>query len=291
MDSLIRRLFRKRLSDVRTNRTRLINFAGFVDIVFNIIFAVAKLIIGSLTHSVAVTYDAINNLTDSLSSVVIIIGLKLAGRAPTRSHPLGYGRIEYLSGVIVAAMVLVVGVNYLITSVDRILHPQGVSATALQIVILIITIFGKVILSRMELVIGKAADSGALIASGTDALMDVLVSSVTVASVIIASAAHIELDGIVGTALSIYFIYTGVRLVLDSASSLIGERADKAMAEKLREDILAFDHVLGAYDMMIHSYGPTTRYGTVNLEFPDYARAEDIHKVLKRKSRTRYFIT
>jgi cation diffusion facilitator family transporter len=280
MDLIIRKLLKKRLSDVHANRTSLIYLASIVNIIFNLVFAGVKLFIGILVHSVAVTFDAINNLTDSLGSIVVIIGQRLANKLPTRNHPLGYGRIEYLSGIIVATMVLVVGIDYLIVSYGRILHPQSVKANTLQIAILVVTIFGKIILSRLNLVVGRATDSKALVASGTDALMDVLISSVTVLSVVIASIWHAEIDGIVGTIMALYFVYTGVKLVLDSASSIIGERPDKVLANELKEDILEFEHVMGAYDIVIHNYGPVTRYGTINLEFPDYAKAEDIHKIM-----------
>lgn len=257
-----------------TGRARLIRLAGTAGIVANGLFAAAKLLVGFTSNSVSIVSDAVNNLTDALSSVITLVGLKLAQRPPDRKHPLGYGRIEYISGMVISALVLVTGVEFLKTSIERIITPEATSFAVAQFVILGITIIGKWLLSRFDIAVGKRTDSGSLVATGTDAKMDVLASALTVATAIVSVFTGWHIDGYVGVALSLFILYTGIGLIRETVSSIIGERPDKELAEKVKAEVLKFEPIVGAYDLILHSYGPSTKLGSLNLEIPDTVTVE-----------------
>ena len=261
-------------------RAYLIRLSGLAGILANLLFAGVKLTVGLAANSVAIISDAVNNLSDALASVITIIGLKISRHPPDFKHPLGYGRIEYISGMIISALVLVTGTEFLITSAKRIISPQETSFAAVQLVILGIVIIGKWALSRLDLAVGKKTDSEALIATGTDARMDVLVSAMTVAAGILSRLTSWHIDGYVGVALSLVIIYNGIALVKSTINSIIGERPDKDLEEKIKAEVLKFEPVSGAFDLVLHSYGPATRLGSLSLEIPDYVTVEEAYEAM-----------
>jgi cation diffusion facilitator family transporter len=261
-------------------RFRLIRSAGLAGIFANALFAAVKLLIGLAANSISIMSDAVNNLTDALSSVKTLVGLKLSRRPPDYKHPLGYGRIEYLTGMVIAALVLVTGVEFLKTSAERIADPEPTDFVTAQFIVLGVAIVGKWILSRVNIVIGKRTDSDSLIAAGVDAKMDVLASIATVAAAIVSKLTGWHIDGYVGAALSLFIIYNGVSLIRGIVSSIIGERPDKELAEKLKAETLKFEPIIGAYDLILHSYGPTTKLGSLNLEIPDHVTVEKAYEAM-----------
>ena len=264
------------------SREDLIKVAGRIGIGLNVLIAVIKLIIGTVANSISIISDAVNNLTDAMSSAVTLVGLKLSQRQPDKKHPLGYGRVEYLSAMTIAVIVSITGFQFLQTSYNRILHPESVSFSSLQLIILCVAILIKLFLSRLNLAFGKAAKSSALEASGTEAIMDVLVSTLTIVSAIIAKATGWQLDGYMGVLLSLFILYTGVNLIRNTISQIIGERPEKALVETIREDLAEFENIKGSYDFIIHNYGPVTRLGTANLEFEDKLLAADIYNEMQK---------
>lgn len=269
-------------------RTRLIRLAGLAGIAANALFAAVKLVVGFAANSVSITSDAVNNLTDAVSSVITLVGLRLAQRPPDRKHPLGYGRIEYISGMVISAIVLVTGVEFLKTSVERIITPQATSFVTAQFVVLGVTIVGKWVLSRFTIAVGKKTDSDSLVASGTDARMDVLASILTVAAAIAGKHTGWHIDGYIGVALSLFILYTGVGLIRDTVSSIIGERPDKALADRIKGEVTKYEPIIGAYDLILHSYGPATKLGSLNLEIPDYITVEKAYEAMDKAQQDIY---
>ena len=261
-------------------RAHLIRLAGLAGILANVLFAGVKLTVGLAANSISIISDAVNNLTDALSSVITLVGLKLSQRPPDYKHPLGYGRIEYISGMIISALVLVTGVEFFISSIRRIMTPQETSFAAVQFIILFVAIVGKWALSRLDLVVGRKTASESLVAAGTDAKMDVLVSALTVAAGIVSKLAGWHIDGYIGIALALVIIYNGIALVRETVSSIIGERPDKELAEKIKAEVMKYDPITGAYDLILHSYGPATRLGSLNLEIPDYVTVEKAYEAM-----------
>lgn len=269
-------------------RTRLIQMAGIAGIAANALFAAVKLVVGFAANSVSIVSDAVNNLTDAVSSVITLLGLRLAQRPPDRKHPLGYGRIEYLSGMVISALVLVTGVEFLKTSVERIITPEATSFATAQFIVLGVTILGKWVLSRFVIAVGRKTDSGSLVASGTDAKMDVLASILTVVAAIVSKYTGWHIDGYVGVALSLFILYTGIGLIRDTVNSIIGERPEKALADKIKAEVLKYEPVVGAYDLILHNYGPTTRLGSLNLEIPDYVTVEKAYEAMDKAQQDIY---
>ena len=280
---MIEKLIDKTLSKNSGNpneRARLIRLAGLAGILANVLFAAVKLAVGLAANSISIISDAVNNLTDALSSVITLIGLAISRRPPDHKHPLGYGRIEYISGMIISALVLVTGVEFLITSVRRIMEPQATGFATAQLIILGVAIIGKWALSRLHLVVGKKTNSESLIAAGTDAKMDVFVSVVTVAAGIVSKLTEWHIDGYVGLVLALFIIYNGLCLIKSTVNSIIGERPDKELAEKLKAEVLKYEPIVGAYDLILHNYGPTTKLGSLNLEIPDYVTVEKAYEAM-----------
>ena len=270
------------------SRAALIRIAGVTGILANVLFAAMKFVIGTAANSIAITSDAVNNLTDASSSIITLAGLKLSQKPADRKHPLGYGRIEYISGLIVAAIVLITGVEFFQTSVGRIADPEPVDFSVLQLVLLGVFVVGKLILGRLDKEFGLRSKSGALVASGTDARMDALVSTLTIITAVITMATGIVIDGYAGVAMSLFIMFNGISLIKDTVNSIIGSRADKKVVDEVKADILGIEPIRGAYDMIIHNYGPATQLGTLNLEMPDYTTVEQAYMAMEQAQRKVY---
>lgn len=287
VEQRLEKFFRER-GNTPEERPKLIRLAGFAGIAANAVFAAVKLVVGTVANSVSIVSDAVNNLADALSSVITLAGLKLSERPPDYKHPLGYGRIEYISGMIVSVLVLMTGIEFFQTSAERIAHPEAVFFSTAQLAVLIVTILGKWILSRFNIVVGKKTDSDSLIASGMDAKMDVAASVVTVAAALISKITKWSVDGYVGILLSLFILYTGVDLVRGTLSSIIGERPEKSLAENIKAEVLKYRPILGAYDLILHNYGPVTRLGSLNLEIPDTETVENAYAAMNAAQRDIY---
>lgn len=284
-EKTIARIEKKHETNTLEARAALIKSAGAVGIAANVLFGAFKLIIGSIANSVTITSDAVNNLTDATSSVITLVGLKLAQKPADRKHPLGYGRIEYISGLIVAAIVLITGVEFFQTSLGRIENPQPVDFSILQLVILSVLVIGKLLLSQFDKEFGRRGKSDALIASGTDAKMDSLVSVLTIITIVITKLTGVVIDGYAGIGMSIFILYNGITLIRGTVGSIIGNRADKEVVDAVKADILSIKPIQGAYDMILHSYGPTLQLGTLNLEMPDYTTVEQAYESMEQAQR------
>ena len=264
------------------DRDKKIIKTSIIGIIANLILVAFKATIGILVNSIAITLDAINNLTDALSSIITIIGTKLAGKAPDKKHPYGYGRIEYFSSVIIAIIILVAGLTALQESIPKIFNPVLASYDFISVFIIAVAVVVKFVLGRYVKRVGEEINSQSLIASGSDALFDSILSLSTVVASIISIIWHISIEGILGTIIAIIIIKTAIEIISETVNSMIGERVDKELTDKLKAEINAVDNVLGVYDLALHNYGPTQLMGSVHIEVPDELTAKEIHLLTRR---------
>jgi len=270
MTSLLLKLFVKNYKDTSDNtvREKYGVLGGTVGIVTNIILACAKLIIGTFSGSISITADAVNNFSDAGSSIITLIGFKMANKPADTSHPFGHGRIEYISGLIVAFIVLIFGVELMKSSVERIINPTEIIYSTWAIVVLVLSIAGKLWLGLFNKKLGKAINSTAMTAVFTDCLSDSGATLVTIISMLLARFADLNIDGILGAIVAVIIIIAGINIIKDTLSPLLGEAPDKELVENLAETILSFDKVVGIHDLIIHNYGSVKTFGSVHVEVP-----------------------
>lgn len=254
---------------------------SIIGIVVNLILVAFKATIGILVNSIAITLDAVNNLTDALSSIITIIGTKLAGKAPDKDHPYGYGRIEYFSSVIIAAIVLWAGITALMESWPKIFHPDVTSYTTVSLIIIAVAVAVKFILGRYVKGVGESINSQALVASGSDAFFDAILSLSTLVAAIISIFFHISLEGILGVIISFVIIKASIDMLRETLDSMIGARIDSELSRKIKDSILEVPGVYGAYDLTLHNYGPEDMQGSVHIEVDDSLTALEIHSLTR----------
>jgi len=261
-------------------RERIVVKASVISIFANLILVGFKAVVGFLSNSVAIISDAINNLSDALSSIITIIGAKLAGKTPDRKHPYGYGRIEYVASLAVSAIVLYAGITALIESVKSIFAPSDVDYDTKAIVVLIAGIAVKFLLGIYVKKKGHKVDSDALVASGTDAFNDAILSASVLASAVIYLLFRINLEAYVGILVSIYIIHTGIKLIIESVNSVLGERVENTLSRSIKREIMKEEEeVEGVFDLILTDYGPTKYMGSVHIEVPDTLTVADIDKI------------
>ncbi len=264
------------------DRQKKIIQTSIVGIVVNLILVAFKATIGILVNSIAITLDAVNNLTDALSSIITIIGTKLAGRAPDKNHPYGYGRIEYFSSVIIAVIVLWAGITSLQESFPKIFTPDVTSYTTVSLVIVAVAVVVKFVLGRYVKGVGENINSQALVASGSDAFFDSILSLSTLVAAIISIIWHISLEGILGVIISLVIIKASIEMLQETVNSMIGSRVDSELSHKIKSRVGSFDEVHGAYDLALHNYGPEDVMGSIHIEIDDNLTARQIHALTFR---------
>lgn len=264
------------------DREKAIVRTSIVGILTNVMLAAFKAAIGLITNSIAVTLDAVNNLSDALSSVITIIGAKLGAKKPDKKHPLGYGRIEYLSSMIVAAIVLYAGITSVVESVKKIIHPEAADYGTISLVIIAVAIVVKLILGRYVKKQGEKVNSGALVASGKDASFDAILSASVLASAIIFLTTGISLEAYVGVVISIVIIKAGIEMMMETLDDIIGKRGDADMSRQIKMLLNEEPEVRGAYDLTLFNYGPNQYYGSVHLELPDTMTVEEVDVLTRR---------
>ncbi len=263
-------------------REKAIVKTSIIGIVTNLLLVGFKAFVGLVSNSIAVILDAVNNLSDALSSVVTIIGAKLGAKQPDKKHPLGYGRIEYLSSMIVAALVLYAGITSLVESVKKIITPEAADYNATAIIIISVAIAVKLVLGMYVKKQGEKVNSGALAASGSDALFDAILSASVLASAIIYLIWGISLEAYVGVVIAIFIIKAGVEMMIETLNDIIGKREDAETIAELKQIILGEEAVLGVYDVTIFNYGPNKNYGSVHVELPDTLSVDDVDRITRR---------
>ena len=267
------------------SRNKIIVRTSVIGILANVLLAAAKAVIGFAANSIAVILDAVNNLSDALSSVVTILGAKLAGRAPDKDHPLGYGRVEYLSAMIVAGLVLYAGITSAVESVKKILEPETPDYSSTALVIIALAVVVKVVLGRYVKAQGEKANSGALIASGADASFDAVLSLSVLVSALIFVFTGVSLEAYVGVVISGFIIKAGVDMMKETLDDILGVRMDKALSRQIKGLLNEEPEVRGAYDLVLHNYGPDTNLASVHLELPDTMTVKEVDTLTRRVER------
>lgn len=269
-------------------REKIIVKTSVIGIVTNVVLASFKVLVGVIANSIAVVLDGVNNLSDALSSFITVIGAKLAGKKPDKKHPLGHGRVEYLSSMLVSAIVLYAGVTALIESIKKIIHPQSVTYSWLTLLVLGVAIVVKLILGKYVTARGREVQSGALIASGSDASFDALLSGSVLVSALIFIKWQISLEAYVGVLISLVIIKAGVEMLKETLNDILGQRADAQVVRQIREIILQEPQVHGVYDILINNYGPNKNYASLHIELDDTLTVAQVD-TLTRKIETQVF--
>lgn len=261
---------------------------SIIGIAANVLLAAFKATVGLLASSVAIVMDAVNNLSDALSSVITIIGAKLSTRPADRKHPFGYGRIEYFSAIIIAVIVLIAGVTSLIESVKKIITPTEPEYTTVTLVVIIVAIAVKLLLGRYVKKQGERLKSDALIASGSDALFDAIVTLATLVSAGIMLLWNVSIDGILGALISLVIIKAGIEMLASPINELLGARLPQDLVHDIKKEVLDFKGVHGVYDIILHNYGPEVLIGSLHISVDDTMDAYQIHGLTRKISDVMY---
>ena len=264
-----------------TDRNKIIIRTSMIGILANIFLVVFKAVIGLTVNSIAIVMDAVNNLSDAASSVITIVGTKLAGKQPDRKHPFGHGRAEYLSAMIISIIILYAGITALVESIKKIIHPDTPDYSTAALIIVGAAVLVKIFLGRYVKSIGTKVHSDSLVNSGTDAMMDAVISFSTLVAAAVYLLFHVSLEAWLGAVIALIIIKSGVEMLSGTLSKILGERVDTQLAVDIKDTICAFPQVHGAYDLVLHNYGPDTYNGSVHIEVPDTLSANELDKLIR----------
>ena len=263
------------------SREKTIIKTSIIGIIANVFLAGFKAVIGLMTHSIAIVLDAVNNISDAGSSLITIVGTRLAGKEPDKKHPFGYGRIEYLSAMIISLIVLYAGITSFVESVRQIIHPEVPDYNTVSLVIVAVAVVVKILLGRYVKSVGVRVNSDSLINSGEDATLDSVISASTLVAAVIFLVFHISLEAWLGAIISAVIIKSGIEMLRETISRILGERNDSELAKKIHTTIMSFPDVRGAYDLVLNNYGPDTWNGSVHIEVPDTYSADQLDQLIR----------
>ncbi len=268
------------------NRRKVISRTSVIGIITNILLAAFKALIGFMTGSIAITMDAVNNLSDALSSFITVLGIHLATRPADKKHPFGHGRTEYISALIVAFVVLYAGVSAMLESIKAIIDPTKADYSIIALIVVSAAILVKIILGMYYKKVGTDVDSGALVNSGVDALNDAVISSMTLIAAFVYMGFKISIEPYLAAIISLMIIKSGVDMVKDTLSTILGESTTSEFASTIKSEIKDMDpRILGAYDLVIHDYGPESMVGSVHIEIPDTISVNEIDSLSRKISK------
>jgi len=269
-------------------RDRIIVRTSAAGIVTNVLLAAFKAAAGLASHSIAVVLDAVNNLSDALSSIITIVGTKLSGKRPDKKHPQGYGRIEYLSAMIVAGIVLYAGITALVESVRKIIRPETPEYGTASLVIIAVAVVVKIVLGKYVKAQGKKVNSGALAASGADALFDAVLSFSVLLSAIVFLVFKVSLEAYVGAVISCFIVKAGLEMMSETVDEILGRRPEKEITSKIKQLLAGEPEVRGAYDLILYNYGPDRNLASVHLELPDTMTVEELDRLTRKLEKRVY---
>ncbi len=252
-----------------------------IGIIANVLLAAFKAAVGLASNSIAIVMDAVNNISDAASSVITIVGTKLAGKEADKKHPFGYGRIEYLSAMIISLLVLYAGITAFTESVKKIIHPEIPDYGAVSLVIVAVAVLVKILLGRYVKSVGVKVNSDSLVNSGEDATLDSVISAATLVAALIYVLLGLSLEAWLGAIIALVIIKSGVEMLRDTLSKILGERADAELGREIKKAVMSYPQVSGAYDLVLHNYGPDHFNGSVHIEVPDTLSANDLDKLLR----------
>ena len=271
MTNIIVKTFIKDYKNVTDSKVRMKYgiLSGCVGIAVNVILCLLKFFVGSLTGSIAITADAVNNLSDAGSSAVTVFGFKMAGKPADKDHPFGHGRIEYITAMIVSFIILFMGIELAIQSVEKIRSPENVQFSLIGAVIIAVSILGKLWLAFFNKSLGRKIHSPAMTAVVADSISDIAATSITLIALILSIFfPNLHVDGWLGIVVACFVLKAGLEIFRDTLSTLIGKSPSKELVEALKKKILSYDHVSGIHDLIVHSYGPGRDFATVHVEMP-----------------------
>ena len=264
------------------NRNVVIVRTSIIGILANVFLAAFKAVVGITANSIAIVMDAVNNLSDAASSVITIVGTKLAGKEPDRKHPFGYGRIEYLSAMVISLLVLYAGITAFVESVKKIISPDTPDYSAVTLIIVAVAVVVKILLGRYVKSVGEKVNSDSLVNSGEDATLDSVISASTLLAAGIYMVFHISLEAWLGAVIAAVIIKSGIEMLRDTLSKILGERADAQLAQDIKSTVTSYPEISGAYDLVLHNYGPDSYNGSVHIEVPDTLSADDLDKLIRK---------
>jgi cation diffusion facilitator family transporter len=255
---------------------------GIVGIALNALLFFVKFFVGLITHSIAITADSFNNLTDTASSIITIVGFKLSNKPADEEHPFGHGRIEYLSALAVSFLIMLVGFQFVKESFNRILHPTEIHFLLIPFILILASVLIKIWLSGFNKFIANSIGSRALKASSFDALADVIVSSITALSLLLSRWVSFPIDSYLGVLVALFILYSGFSLTKDTLNPLLGEAPDPELVEGIKAGILKYDHISGVHDLVIHNYGPGRCMASIHAEIPYDISVVTIHEIIDK---------
>lgn len=287
MTDLLVKLFVKDYArtDSEKVRTRYGVMASAVGICCNLLLFAVKLTSGAVLHSISVMADAFNNLSDAASSIVAFVGVKMAGKPADRDHPFGHGRIEYIAAFVVAFLVIEVGFSLLKSSVGKIFHPEELSFHLVSVGILLLSVCVKLWMAVFNRKLGKRINSKVMLATSADSLGDVGATLATIASILVFGIWGINIDGIVGTVVSVLVMLAGVNIAKDTLAPLIGEPIDPEIYRRITRFVEKYDGIIGSHDLIVHNYGPTHSMASIHAEVPGDVPIEESHEIVDRIER------
>ncbi len=293
MINLLTKIFIKNSDDVKNEKVRLAYgvMMGVIGILVNVILSVFKLLVGSLTNSISITADAVNNLSDAASSGISLVGFKIASKPADPEHPFGHGRIEYISSVIVSFLILLMGFEVLKDSFDKIINPQKVEFSFVAVIVLAVSILSKLWLAYANNKVGKKINSLSMSAVVKDSISDSVVTAVTLVSLVLSKFVSFPVDGITGIIVSVFVFIAGINALKETLGPLLGQPPEKELVEHIKEEVLSYDEVVGIHDLIIHDYGPSRLFGSVHVEVPcdvDLMTTHDTIDLIERKIMEKY---
>lgn len=272
------------VSDVKV-RGAYANLAGIVGIITNLMLFIIKLFVGLFSNSVSILADAFNNLSDAASSIITIVGFKMANKPADAEHPFGHGRIEYITAMIVSFMVMLVGLQFVKTSFQKITNPTPVTFELLPFILLLISIGFKFWLSKFNKSIGNKINSSTLKATATDAMGDVFTSTTVVISFLISKFTTLPIDGYIGIIVALAIVYSGFSLIKETLSPLLGEPPDPVLVSNITDMVMSYENITGIHDLIVHNYGPGRIMASIHAEIPSNIDIMEIHHIIDTAER------
>lgn len=295
MTDLLLKLFIKNYSDTKKSDVRMkYGFLGSaVSILINILLSAFKYIVGTITLSVAITADAINNLSDAASGLVTLFSFKMASRKPDKEHPFGHGRIEYVAALIVGFLVELMGYELIKSSIKKIINPEAVVFSYGAVIVLVVSILAKIWLGQFNKKLGKAINSPAMIAVASDSISDTAATSISLIALVISKFTALPIDGYMGVIVSLFILKSGFEILKESIGIILGAPPSKELVNQIVETVTSYDGILGIHDLVIHSYGETRIFGTVHIEFSaddDFLAAHETADQIERDVKKKFGI-
>lgn len=282
MTKALIRLFIRDAENTRSARVREQYgvLSGAVGIACNVFLFILKVVIGLVTGSISIAADAFNNLSDGLSCLISIVGFKVSGKEPDAKHPFGYGRTEYIAGLVVSFIIVLVGFEFFKTSIDRILHPAPVAFSLVLVVILAVSMLVKLWMGAFNVQIGRRIDSPVLMAAGQDSRNDVITTGVVILGMVAGRFTTLPVDGYVGVLVALFIIWAGFGIARDTVAPLLGEAADPEIAENIEKLVLESDYIVGVHDLIVHNYGAGRWLASLHAEVPSDSDFVAVHEVI-----------